>query len=274
MRSLALAVFLLPTLSMASECRFTAQRDFDVDAAGLHTLAVALGSSDIKVEGVPGLAKVEVRAKACASDQDWLAGLDVDQQRHGDTLTITPRNQREGSWHWLSSSYAYIDLHVRVPAALAVDIKGSSGDADVAGVAALNFDASSGDLRVNHVAGAVEVGVSSGDVEGGDVGSIDVRHTSSGDIRLRDVRGNVDVAHSGSGDLSFDNVGGGVRIGDVGSGDVRVGHVDGDVSVVSIGSGDVDATSIGRGLSVGSKGSGDVSYHDVRGSVSVPHEDD
>ena len=37
---------LIPALAAANECRFTAQHDFDVDAAGLKTLAFSLGSSD------------------------------------------------------------------------------------------------------------------------------------------------------------------------------------------------------------------------------------
>jgi hypothetical protein len=273
MRSFLLLISLVPALAAANECRFTAQHDFDVDAAGLRTVALALASSDAVVEGVAGLARVEVRGRACASDQAWLAGLGVDQQRSADRLTITPKQVRHDA-QGFASGYAYVDLHLRVPAALAIDIEGSSGDAEVRNVAALNFDTSSGDLRVDKVAGALTIEVSSGDVSGGDIGSVDVRSTASGDIRLRDVHGDVEVARSGSGDLRFDNVGGGVHIGSVGSGDVSVSHVERDVGVDSIGSGDVGVSDVGGNLTVRSKGSGDVRQHDVRGTVSVPHDDD
>jgi DUF4097 and DUF4098 domain-containing protein YvlB len=266
------AVAALP--ASANECRFSAERDFDVDAAGLADVAFALGSSDVVVDGVPGLAKVEVRGKACASDQDWLAGLTVDQQRSGNQLTITPQQQRNSGWHWFGSSYAYIDLHVRVPAALAVSIKGTSSDADVRGVASLDFNASSGDLEAHQIAGALVTKASSGDIKGADLGSVEVRGTGSGDIELRDVRGDVKVEHSGSGDLQFDTVGGSVSIGSVGSGDVVLSHVDRDASVDSIGSGDVTASNIGGNFTVRAKGSGDISHHDVRGTVSVPPERD
>src|SRR5665213_178806 len=181
MRSLVFLAALVPMFAGANECRFTAQHDFEVDAAGLNTVAFALGSTDVTVEGVPGLAKVEVRGKAWASDQAWLAELTVDQQRSGDRVTITPHERHDTNGSWFHSSYAYIKLHVRVPAALAVDIKGSSGDADVSNVA-----------------------------------SVDVRRTSSGDLTLHDVRGDVKVARSGSGDLAFDTVSGSVGIGSVG----------------------------------------------------------
>jgi DUF4097 and DUF4098 domain-containing protein YvlB len=274
MRSLVFLAALVPMFAGANECRFTAQHDFEVDAAGLNTVAFALGSTDVTVEGVPGLAKVEVRGKACASDQAWLAELTVNQQRSGDRVTITPHERHDTNGSWFHSSYAYIELHVRVPAALAVDIKGSSGDADVSNVAALAFAASSGDLRVDKIAGALTVEVSSGDVKGGNIGSVDVRRTSSGDLTLHDVRGDVKVARSGSGDLAFDTVSGSVGIGSVGSGDVSARHVDRDVTVDSIGSGDVSVDTVGGNFSVRAKGSGDVHQHAVRGTVSVPHDRD
>jgi hypothetical protein len=274
MRNVLFLIGLVPAVAAANECAFTAQRDFDVDAAGLETVAFALGSSDVVVEGVPGLTKVEVRGKACASDQDWLAGLTVDQQRVGDRLTITPRENRSNNWSWFHSSYAYLELRVRVPAKLAVDIKSHSGDAIVNGVATVNFDASSGDLQIRHVSGLLTIEVSSGDVTGGDVGRVDVRSTSSGDINLRDVHGDVKVARTGSGDLYFDQVSGGVDIGHVGSGDVSVSHVDRDVSVASIGSGDINVSSVGGNFTVRASGSGDVHHRDVRGKVSVPHDND
>ncbi|MEO7324272.1 MAG: DUF4097 family beta strand repeat-containing protein [Dokdonella sp.] len=274
MRSLVFLFLLVPAAAMAHECRFSAQRDFDVDAAGLASVAFALGSSDVTVEGVPGLAKVEVRGKVCASDQAWLAGITVDQQRAGDRLTITPHEDRTANWSWFGSSYAYMDLRVRVPAKFAVNIKGSSGDAEVSGVAALGFDTSSGDLQVRHIAGPLTIEVSSGDVTGEDVGAVEVQRTSSGDINLRDVRGDVQVGRAGSGDLQFDHVGGGVKIGSVGSGDVSVSHVDRDVEVDSIGSGDISVDTVGGNFTLRSRGSSDVHHHDVRGTVSVPRDND
>lgn len=273
MRRLLLLLAFVPAFATAAECRFTAQRDFDVDAATLKTLALELGSSDAVVEGVPGLARVEVRGKACASEEAWLADLSVDQQRSGDRLTLTPQRKRDMPASWFKSSYAYIDLRVRVPATLGVDIQSSSGDATVRGVARLDFRASSGDLEVHRIAGALVVEVSSGDVKGDEVGSVEVRGTASGDVRLREVRGDVQVARSGSGDLTFDQVGGKVAIGSVGSGDVEVSRTGGDVSVDSIGSGDVDVNAIGGNFSVRAKGSGDIAYREVRGTVSVPRAD-
>lgn len=271
---LVLLLAAVPGLAAASDCKFTAQRDFDVDAAGLKSVAFKLGASDLHVEGVPGLAKVEVRGRACASDQDWLAGLTVDQQRSGDVLTVTANTERNNSWHWFGSSYAWIELRVRVPAELAIATDGGSADVDARGVASLDFSSSSGDLEARRIAGALTTSAGSGDIEADDVGSVEVRRTGSGDITLRNVRGDVKVERAGSADLKFDQVGGSVDIGNIGSGDVVAEHVQRDVTIGSIGSGDIDVSEIGGNFSVRAKGSGDVHQRGVRGTVSVPVERD
>lgn len=273
MRRLMLLIALLPSLSFAATpCEFSARRDFDVDAAGIETLVLALESDDVEVEGVAGLDTVEVRGKACASSEARLAELVIGQQRTGKDLAITTR-ARASEFRLFGSSYAYIDIKLRVPDRLTVGIRGSSGDAQVEGIAALDFDTSSGDLVANAIAGSLGVKTASGGIRGSGLGSVHVRSTASGDISLRDVRGDVNVAQSGSGDVELDQVGGGVEIGSVGSGDVSVHHVDRDVAVGAIGSGDVEVSDIGGGLRVGSNGSGTVSHRDVRGAVSIPQDD-
>jgi DUF4097 and DUF4098 domain-containing protein YvlB len=271
-------LFLAPFVSVASaadNCKFTAQRDFDVDAAGLKTLALQIGSTDVHVEGVAGLAKVEVRGRACASQQDWLDQLTVEQQRSGDRLVVTPHEEHSGNhWNLGGSSYAWIDLRVRVPAKLAVDIHAASGDADVRDVAALDFKSASGDLRVENVAGAFGAEVASGDIEGKDIGSLDLRRTASGDIRLRNVHGDARVGNVGSGDITLEHVDGGVEIGNVGSGDLRVSHVARDLRIASIGSGDMSVDDIGGDFVVKNRGSGDLHQHDVRGRVDVPKDEE
>lgn len=275
MRRLSLVLFaLVPAFAAANDCKFTARHDFDVDAAGLKTLAATIGSSDLEVVGVPGLAKVEVRGRACASQEAWLADLGVDQQRSGDRLTITPRQDRSSGWSWFESSYAYVDVEVRMPSSLAVEVRSGSGDTRVREVTSLRYDGSSGDLTAHKIAGLFDLKLSSGDVKADDIGNVEVRSVSSGDLVVRDVRGDVHVDRVGSGDVNFDNVGGGVTIGSVGSGDVTIGHVDRDVRVDSIGSGDIDVSDIGGDFSVRSKGSGSIHHRGVRGRTDVPRDDD
>jgi hypothetical protein len=266
---LSVLVF-LPALAGA-ECRYTADRNFDVPASGLRTVAFDLGSSDVIVEGVAGISQVEVRGRACSSQPDWLEQLTVDQSRNGDRLEITPHDGHD--LHWSGSHYAYVQLRVRMPTKLAVTVKSESGDAEIHNVAALDFDGSSGDLKTSQISGTLGAHVSSGDIRAEDIGDVEIRGTSSGDLSLRNVRGPVNVARSGSGDLNLDTVGR-VEIGSVGSGDIWVADASGDVTVESIGSGDVSVDGVNGNFRVGSRGSGNVEHRNVRGTVSVPRDDD
>ncbi len=260
----------------AHDCKFTAERNLDIDPAGLKNLELVLGSSDAHVSGVAGLKRIEVRGKACASEEEWLKDLTVEQERVGDSVRVATKKNHDTHVNWFGSSYAYIDLEVRLPAGLPLAVDAGSGDAIVADVAALDFSSGSGDLQVDRVAGPVSIKVGSGDATVEDVGSVDIERVGSGDIRARKVRGGIKVGHVGSGDIKFADVHDGVQIESVGSGDVIVDRTGGDVVVGSIGSGDVTVDGIGGNFVVHSAGSGDLHHHNVTGKVDVPkrHADD
>jgi DUF4097 and DUF4098 domain-containing protein YvlB len=252
------------------DCKFKAERNLDIDPAGLKTLALILGSSDAHVEGVAGLKSIEVRGKACASDEELLKDLTVDQERGGDRVRVTANRSRGIHINLFGSSYAYIDLTVRMPADLPLEIDAGSGDANVTDVAALSFSSGSGDLDARHVAGDAAIKVGSGDATIGDLGNLTVERVGSGDIRATRVRGEVKVGHVGSGDINLSDVHGGVQIESVGSGDVIVNRAGGDVVIGSIGSGDVTVDGVGGNFVVHSAGSGDLRHRNVTGKIEVP----
>jgi DUF4097 and DUF4098 domain-containing protein YvlB len=274
---IGLVLFAASGAALAShDCKFSAERNLDIDPAGLKGLELVLGSSDAHVNGVAGLKRIEVRGKACASEEEWLKDLTVNQERSGDRVRVATKKDHDSHINWFGSSYAYIDLEVRVPADLPVDVDAGSGDANIANIAALGFSSGSGDLEANHVAGPVTIKVGSGDAIVDDVGSVNVERVGSGDIRASKVRGEIKVGHVGSGDLKFSDVHGGVQIESVGSGDVIVNRTGGDVTVGSVGSGDVTVDGVGGNFVVHSAGSGDLRHHNVTGKVDVPkrHQDD
>jgi DUF4097 and DUF4098 domain-containing protein YvlB len=256
-------------------CAFTAQRSLDVDPAGLAALRFELASSDLHVEGVPGLAKIEVRGRACASQEDWLGELNIAQDRVGNKVVVkpTPHSEHHGIF---GDHYAYIDFSVRVPATLALEVDTHSGDASIEHIASLDFSSHSGDLRLANVAGATSVQVGSGDVVASDIGSLVLRHSGSGDVTASNVRGDVKIGHVGSGDLHFADVRGGIQVESIGSGDLSADRVGNDLVVGSIGSGDIEARSIKGNLIVSSAGSGTIHHRDVGGKVQLPkrHEQD
>jgi DUF4097 and DUF4098 domain-containing protein YvlB len=265
---------LFASSALANECRFHAERNLDIDPAGAHALVVKLGSSDAQVHGVAGLSKIEVRGRACASEESKLAGLTVGQSREGDRVVVTPNQVEERTFSLLGSNYAYIDLDVRIPASLALEIKSASGDATIADVASLDFSSHSGDLIAHHVTGDVAVEVHSGDIKADDIGNLEVRSAGSGDVRAHQVRGEIKVGHVGSGDLQFDDVSKGIHVESVGSGDVTVNHAGGNVLVDSIGSGDITVDSVGGDFVVKAAGSSGIHHHDVKGKIQVPNRRD
>ena len=277
MRLMFFATFSLLAANVSAatfECRFAAERPLDIDPAGVRALVLKLESSDAHVRGVAGLNRIEVRGKACASQEDWLADLTVAQGREGDRVVVTTNQHRGNTISLFHSSYAYIDLEVRIPASLALQIQSNSGDADVADIAVLDFATQSGDLIANRVSGAITAELGSGDIKAEDIGSLELRRSGSGDVRARRVRGDVRIGNVGSGDLAFEEVSNSVRVNSVGSGDVGVRGAGGDVVIDSIGSGDVTASDVGGDFIVKASGSGDIHHHGVKGRVSVPERDD
>ena len=277
MRTLiALLMLAAPFVAGATECKYSAPRNADIDATGLHALQLRLGSTDLHIVGVPGLDRVEVRGTACASNQAWLKDLQIQAGRNGDTATVDARRQHEETsvFNLFGSVYAYLKLDVRVPAALAVAVHTGSGDVNASTLASLDFDSGSGDLIAGDIAGALALQLGSADVRASRVGSVNLRGTGSGDVTADTVRGDVQADHSGSGDLHFSDVRGSVRVGSTGSGDVTLDRIGGNAEVGSTGSGDVVAHTVGGNFTVRSTGSGDVHYTDIKGKVSVPHGDD
>jgi DUF4097 and DUF4098 domain-containing protein YvlB len=271
----ALLLTTLPLAAGASECRYSAPRNADLDAAGLNGLLLKLGSTDLDIQSAPGLTKVEVRGTACASDASWLKDVQLDANRSGDRATVVADNNRhDNTFTLIGSTYAYLKLQVRVPASLAVSVNSGSGDVKATGLASLDFSSGSGDLQADHIAGALALKLGSADVKAQQVGSVDLRETGSGDVRVDGVRGDVKADHSGSGELNFSNVSGSVNVGATGSGDVTFNTIGRDAKVGSTGSGDVNANGIGGNFTVGANGSGDVHYTNVKGQVSVPKRND
>ncbi|HET6905827.1 MAG TPA: DUF4097 family beta strand repeat-containing protein [Rhodanobacteraceae bacterium] len=269
------SLLVFASIAGAMECRYSAPRNADIDAAGLHSLLLRLGSSDLDIQGVQGLDKIEVRGTACASNQSWLKDLQISTDRAGDQATVDAEHHTNTSiFNLFGSSYAYLKLQVRVPAALAVQVHSGSGDVQAKNLASLDFDSGSGDLVADHIDGALELRLGSADARVTDVGSVTLRGTGSGDVHAMGVRGDVRADHSGSGDLDFSEVRGSVHIGSTGSGDVSLRDIGRDAEVGSTGSGDVTANGVGGNFTVRSTGSGDVRYHGVKGKVDVPNRDD
>jgi DUF4097 and DUF4098 domain-containing protein YvlB len=253
---LTCALLLTPSLAHAAdECKFQAPRNAALNLAGVRTLVIGLGQHTLHLNGTPG-STAQLSGRACASSQDRLNELRVTQRREGDRLILTAESV-SSNWSFSlfgASHYAYLDLHVNVPANLPVELAVGSGDADVVGVARLSGHTGSGDLHVHGISGRFDAQVGSGDIEANGVGEIHVASVGSGDFKASDVHGDV-------------------QIGSIGSGSADLTKVGGNVVVDTIGSGDLSVDGVAHDLHVRKVGSGDVSHNAVAGRVDIPRED-
>lgn len=271
-----IALVALPVAAFAdNDCEFRADRSLDVDSKGLSLFKLDTGAGELVVEGVAGLARIEVRGRACASTQDALAAIQLVQQREGATTTIGTKIPDEGSdFSLFGSHYAYMDVHVRMPAGLKLDLRDSSGDLEVSGLTnGLDLQDSSGDILLRDLAGAVNVTDTSGDINvRGISGDFTVISDSSGDINVDDVKGSAVVQEDSSGDVTLRHVGGDARVDRDSSGDINFVDIGRDAVVGVDGSGDITADDVKRNFTVGAKSSsgGEIRQHGVLGKVTLP----
>ncbi|MEO7052889.1 MAG: DUF4097 family beta strand repeat-containing protein [Rhodanobacter sp.] len=255
MHRLALAVLLLaPLTAFASPCKFEAPRNLQLDLAGVKAVQISVHSHDLHVIGDGSSNGLTLTGRACASDPSALAQLQVTQQREGDQLRIDIGGKQHFSFSLFGSSYANLEVNVKLPASMPLNVSVGSGDADIRGVQELQSIVGSGDLHVRQIAGKFSTSVGSGDIDATGVGALDAGSVGSGDLKVSGVKGDAKVGSIGSGDVTLRQVGGNVHAGTLGSGDLTVNDAAGD-------------------FTLGAKGSGDVNHSGIKGKVSVPHDD-
>ena len=271
-RYLLLLIALAPTTSLAWDvgCKLKADRAAGIEAGGVEKVVIRTGAGDMKVVGRGNAVRVEARGVACAAKQELLDASQISVRREGNVVYVeTTLPQNEDDDNWGNNDYAYIDIGIALPSSIPVDATDSSGDATFEDLKALTLQDSSGDLKINRIAGLADVGDSSGDIEIEVAGSVRLRD-SSGDIEVDSVAGDVDVALDSSGDIEIAKVDGSVRVAQDSSGSIRVEHVKGSVTVDSDSSGDIYAGSVGGDFTVSEDSSGDIDHSMITGKISVP----
>lgn len=249
-------------------CAFRAPRNLDLATDGVNTLVVQAAAGELTIRGESGQTQVQVRGTACAGTEAALAEIKLVQRREGDRLIVAVEiPETAGGWF---DDQRSLDLELRVPARLALDVADSSGDTTIEGVAALQVQDSSGDLRIERIAGEVSVTDSSGDLDLREIGALHIPSDSSGDITAVGVRGDAVIDTDSSGSVTLREVSGDARVGVDSSGDLRFADIGGGVSVGTDSSGDIIAEGVARDFVVERDGSGDIEHSDVRGAVRVP----
>lgn len=267
-----------------AQCQHNDTRQLTLQLDGIKAISLEVGPDTLVLNARDG-ADGQLSGRACASSADQLAGLQVNQQREGDTLVVRLENTAKRGIS-LGNHYAWLDLSGSIPTGIPVSLALGSGDVRLDGVAALDAKVGSGDLEASKVAGAVKLTLGSGDAHINQAASLDATVGSgdikagaiSGDVALTIGSGDVELGQTGalaiqalgSGDVNADQVNGDVRIGSVGSGDITLERVSGSVQAQTIASGSLTVNQAGGDLRVSTLGSGDVQHRNIAGTVQLP----
>jgi DUF4097 and DUF4098 domain-containing protein YvlB len=195
----------------------TSERHLSLSVDDIRALEVQTGSGELTLIGVKGMNTIEVDAQVSTYSQDQKYTLSLEQ--HGRTAELVARSGSRKGFNIGFSRSARIDMTVKMPAYLMLEIANGSGNIEVSNV--------DGDVKIDNGSGSVEIHDLGDDLE------ID---SGSGNIEVSKVEGNVDL--------------------DMGSGNIDIRHIDGNVDIES-GSGNVDITDINRTVRV-ETGSGNI----------------
>jgi hypothetical protein len=250
--TLACAVWASPANAQNfNQCEHSADRSATLDASSARLLELEAGSGSLKIEGKPGLNRVIIRGKACASSADLLEDIGLETSREGSSVVVRANVRDRDDWsqhNWRNNAYARLDVVVEVPAGMAAEIEDGSGEIDLSNLGAVRIKDGSGSIVANDLASAR--------IEDG-----------SGEIRLVDIRGAVDI-EDGSGEIELANIDGLVEIED-GSGEITVRASKNSVRI-SDSSGSISVRDIAGDFIVDHDGSGGIDYDNVRGRVDIP----
>lgn len=239
MRNIAIA---LPSLACillvagalhAETCKVKAERTASAPLTGIERVEIEAGPGDLHVFGAAAAQTAEVRASACASSEKILAALTIEIERRGQVLHIVTAAPPSGVFKIFGRTpVAQLDLTVTLPASIPVTLADTSGDLEVAGIAALDLKDESGDIKVHDIARDVTI------------------EDKSGDLAVTDVKGNVTLSDT--------------------SGNMTVRNIGGTVEVLADSSGDISVEEIGRDFIVHAHGSGEINFNRVHRTVQIP----
>ena len=145
-----LLVYQFSTEASADWCKYEKEIDLTLDVSASEILAISAAAGDLDLIGVSDSRKATIRGKACASKEAWLedSGMSTLAGKRAEITVNLPTTN--GGWSLFGSSYVRLDLHIRVPQNLALEIKDSSGDFRV-------LKDGSGGIRSNNVSGEIKL---------------------------------------------------------------------------------------------------------------------
>lgn len=248
----ALALSFVAWAASADEdCDDTAERTAEVRLDGIDRIVIDASAGTLTVLGSAEQKTASAHGIACASSKSILEQIQIRTRTSGRIAYITAEVPTHlwNPFDWASGESMALDLTVRVPARLAVEVKDTSGAIEIRGTGDIEIEDGSGSITAQDIHGDIEI------------------DDGSGPLLVENVRGDVDV-EDGSGSLRIRQVGGDVTVED-GSGSIDISEVQRDIVIQRDGSGSISVTDVGGSFTVEHDGSGGVSHRGVKGKILV-----
>jgi hypothetical protein len=214
---IAAAVTLMTCVSVGASDR----ESLTLDTHGIKAFRISAESGFLHIEGTETGTKIEVIAEHEGDRDNHRLSLKKDGDR---ALLISHIEDWPLGW-----GDERINLTVKVPAGLSLDIEDGSGEITLTKVNA--------NTRIDDGSGSISIS------------------THRGNIMINDGSGSIDVI----------NVLGNVDIED-GSGSIEVSKVDGHVTIDD-GSGSIDIDTVSKGVTIDDEGSGGLHTRNIKGGV-------
>ncbi len=216
------------------------QQMLQIDAGQLNALVANTGAGSLEIEGVAGMKTITLEADIYTYE-DMQPNLSLTQK--GNTAYLVA----DFGPKFGSGSSPYIDLVLKVPAQMKMDIDDGSGSITISGIDA--------DIKLEDGSGSVEI-------DGGH--NLEIQD-GSGSMILSNIDGDIEL-DDGSGSIDIKQVNGDVNITD-GSGGMYVQDIQGKVTIDD-GSGGIEVINT-KGLNIIEAGSGNLSFDKIDGQVSM-----
>ena len=241
-----ISLFIINTFTMANDT----VKLLELPKEGIDNLDIDCEAGFLKVYGIEGLDKIEVKAEIVVdiSNKEDRENFIRDRvrlslERRGNKAVLISHIDN----HSFFSRHELINLTVRMPQKMNLKVDDGSGSMEIKDIVGdLSIDDGSGGIDITNITGNVHI------------------DDGSGEVNLNTITGYVEV-EDGSGELEIENITGDLNVDD-GSGSLRISNIAGNV-IITDGSGSIDIDGVDKDVTIKEAGSGGLSIHDVKGRV-------
>jgi hypothetical protein len=182
-----------------------------IDAATVDVMTVGMGNGDLTISGADS-EQIEMFVELMTDRED-----DEDDERakgtHVAQLYATDQGEALLTVMDPEVSDYWINISVRIPDTLPINVVDEAGDLIVENCASLQIDDGEGDIDVESILGDVHIDDGGGDTKVTHIDGNVVVYDGEGAITVQDVTGNLDIYDEG-GDVSTSGIEGSTNIHD------------------------------------------------------------